>query len=56
MDGLRHTWISALLAVGVHKDYVAKMAGNSVGDIDGHYEKALQLQEAARWLGMHYST
>lgn len=55
-DGLRHTWISALLAVGVHKDYVAKMAGNSVSDIDVHYEKALQLKDAARWLGMHYST
>ena len=51
-DALRHTWISALLGLGVHKEKVARLAGNSVGEIDRSYEKPMDHAQAAAWFGI----
>lgn len=40
-DGLRHTWISSLLALGVSRDWVAELVGNSSGIIRTNYKHLL---------------
>ena len=51
-DGLRHTWISSLLALGVHRDWVAEMAGNSPGIIRTNYKRPLPEKVAKEWFGV----
>lgn len=48
-DGLRHTWISSLLALGVSRDWVAEMAGNSPGIIRTNYKRPLPEKIALSW-------
>jgi hypothetical protein len=48
-DALRHTWISALLGLGVAKEAVARLAGNSVADIENNYEAPMGEQRARTW-------
>jgi integrase len=48
-DGLRHTWISSLLALGVHRDWIAEMAGNSPGVIRTNYKRPLPEKVARKW-------
>lgn len=48
-DGLRHTWISSMLALGVHRDWVAEMAGNSPGVIRTNYKRPLPEKMAMKW-------
>lgn len=47
-DGLRHTWISSLLAQEVHRDWVTELAGNSPGIIRTNYKG----QMSEKWLGI----
>jgi integrase len=51
-DGLRHTWISSLLALGVSRDWVSEMAGNSPGIIRTNYKRPLPEKVANRWFGV----
>jgi hypothetical protein len=51
-DALRHTWISALLGLGVHKEKVARLAGNSASEIDRSYEKPMDHARAAAWFAI----
>ena len=51
-DGLRHTWISSLLALGVSRDWVAELAGNSPGIIRTNYKRPLPKKEAIAWFSM----
>ena len=48
-DGLRHTWISSLLALGVSRDWVAELAGNSPGIIRTNYKRPLPEKIAQKW-------
>jgi integrase len=48
-DGLRHTWISSLLALGVHRDWVAELAGNSPGVIRTNYKRPIPEEVAKKW-------
>jgi len=48
-DGLRHTWISSLLALGVSRDWVAELAGNSPGVIRTNYKRPLPEEVANKW-------
>ncbi len=48
-DGLRHTWISSLLALGVSRDWVAELAGNSPGIIRTNYKRPLPEKVAQDW-------
>lgn len=48
-DGLRHTWISSLLALGVSRDWVAELAGNSPGVIRTNYKRPLPVKVAEKW-------
>lgn len=54
-DGLRHTWISSLLALGVHRDWVADLAGNSPGIIRTNYKRPLPEKVAKRWFSVGLS-
>jgi len=48
-DGLRHTWISSMLALGVHRDWIAEMAGNSPGVIRTNYKRPMPEKVAKAW-------
>lgn len=48
-DGLRHTWISSMLALGVARDWVAELAGNSPEIIRTNYKRPLPEKIAAEW-------
>lgn len=48
-DGLRHTWISSLLALGVSRDWVAELAGNSPEIIRTNYKRPLPEKVARQW-------
>jgi len=48
-DGLRHTWISSMLALGVHRDWIAEMAGNSPGVIRTNYKRPMPEKVARKW-------
>ena len=50
-DGLRHTWISSMLALGVSRDWVAELAGNSPEVIRTNYKRPLPEKVAADWFG-----
>ena len=52
-DGLRHTWISSMLALGVHRDWIAEMAGNSLGVIRTNYKRPLPEKVAEKWFGIY---
>lgn len=51
-DGLRHTWISSMLALGVHRDWIAEMAGNSPGVIRTNYKRPLPEKVAKKWFSV----
>ena len=51
-DGLRHTWISTLLALGVSRDWVAELAGNSPEIIRTNYKRPIPEIEAKAWFSM----
>ena len=51
-DGLRHTWISSMLALGVARDWVAELAGNSPAVIRTNYKRPLPEKQAASWFGI----
>ena len=51
-DGLRHTWISSLLALGVSRDWVAELAGNSPGIIRTNYKRPLPEDVAQDWFSL----
>ena len=51
-DGLRHTWISSLLALGVSRDWIAELAGNSPAIIKSNYKRPLPEEVAARWFSV----
>lgn len=51
-DGLRHTWISSLLALGVARDWVAELAGNSPEIIRTNYKRPLPEKVAEDWFGV----
>jgi|GEM_PF-1159566 len=51
-DGLRHTWISSLLSLGVSRDWVAELAGNSPGIIRTNYKRPLPETEATAWFSV----
>ncbi len=51
-DGLRHTWISSMLALGVHRDWIAEMAGNSPGVIRTNYKRPLPENVAKKWFAL----
>ena len=48
-DALRHTWISSMLALGVHRDWVAELAGNSSAIIRTNYKRPLPEDDARSW-------
>lgn len=48
-DGLRHTWISSMLALGVARDWVAELAGNSPEIIRTNYKRPLPEKIAQEW-------
>ena len=48
-DGLRHTWISSLLALGVHREWIAELAGNSPTVIKKNYKRPLPEEVATEW-------
>lgn len=48
-DGLRHTWISSLLALGVSRDWVAELAGNSPEIIRTNYKRPLPEKVGKAW-------
>ena len=48
-DGLRHTWISSMLALGVARDWVAELAGNSPEIIRTNYKRPLPEKTALQW-------
>jgi integrase len=52
-DGLRHTWISSLLALGVHRDWVAELAGNSPAIIRTNYKRPMPEKVAEEWFSTH---
>ena len=52
-DGLRHTWISSLLALGVSRDWVAELAGNSAGIIRTNYKRPLPEKVARAWFSLN---
>ena len=49
-DGLRHTWISSLLALGVHREWIAELAGNSPAVIKRNYKRPLPEKVAKKWI------
>jgi len=51
-DGLRHTWISSLLAPGVSRDWVAELAGNSPGIIRTNYKRPLPEKVGKSWFSI----
>jgi len=51
-DGLRHTWISSMLALGVHRDWIAEMAGNSPGVIRTNYKRPMPEKVAKEWFAL----
>lgn len=51
-DGLRHTWISSMLALGVHRDWVAELAGNSPTVIRTNYKRPLPEKQASEWFSV----
>ena len=51
-DGLRHTWISSLLALGVHRDWIAELAGNSPMIIKTNYKRPLPEAIAKSWFAV----
>ena len=48
-DGLRHTWISCLLALGVSRDWIAELAGNSSEVIRTNYKRPMADDVAREW-------
>ena len=48
-DGLRHTWISSLLALGVSRNWIAELAGNSPEVIRTNYKRPLPEEVAKEW-------
>lgn len=48
-DGLRHTWISSLLALGVSRDTIAELAGNSPEVIRTNYKHPLPQKIGGEW-------
>ena len=48
-DGLRHMWISSMLALGVARDWVAELAGNSPEIIRTNYKRPLPEKIAQEW-------
>lgn len=48
-DGLRHTWISSMLALGVARDWVAELAGNSAEIIRTNYKRPLPERVETAW-------
>lgn len=48
-DGLRHTWISSLLTLGVSRDLVAELAGNSPAIIRSNYKRPLPEKVGREW-------
>lgn len=48
-NGMRHSWISSMLALGVSREWVAALAGNSPEVIRKAYRKPLREDEALSW-------
>lgn len=51
-DGLRHTWISSLLALGVHREWIAELAGNSPEVIRRNYKRPMPEDVARAWFAL----
>ena len=54
-DGLRHTWISSMLALGVARDWVAELAGNSPEIIRSNYKRPLPEKVGREWFQIQSS-